>query len=91
MKNKNKIDLKPKSFWNFKIIPNYKNSLNMKFLNSQGQIVVEYVLLLLVATAIAVIVMTTLVKRDSSEPENSGALIKKWRTLQDGVAKDMQD
>ncbi len=91
MKNKNKGYLYPDLIWNLKVNPNYKNSLNIKFLNSRGQIVVEYVLLLLVATAIAVIVMTTLVKRDSSEPENSGALIKKWRTLQDGVAKDMQD
>jgi hypothetical protein len=59
--------------------------------SQSGQIVVEYVLLLVVATAIAVIIMTTLVKRDTSEPENSGALIRKWKTLQNGVATDSQD
>lgn len=58
-------------------------------LNKKGQIVVEYVLLLSVAVAIALIITTQLVKRDYDDPENSGVLVKKWRQMQEGIAKDV--
>lgn len=54
-----------------------------------GQIIVEYVLLLVVAVSIALVIVTRLVKRDSEDPENSGALIKKWQNIQQGVAEDV--
>lgn len=59
--------------------------------NEKGQIVVEYVLLLSIAVTIAMLVVSQLVKRDSDDPENSGALIKKWREIQETVAKDVQN
>lgn len=60
--------------------------------NSQaGQIVVEYVLLLSIAVTIGVVIISQLVKRDADEPGNSGALIQKWRQIQEGIAKDVQN
>jgi hypothetical protein len=53
-----------------------------------GQIVVEYVLLLAVAVSIAVIVISLLVRRDSENPENSGALIQKWIQIQQKIGQD---
>ncbi len=59
--------------------------------NERGQIVVEYVLLLSVAVTIAMIIVSQLVRRDADDPENSGALIKKWREIQETIAKDTQN
>ena len=55
--------------------------------NQSGQIVVEYVLLLAVAVSMAVIAISILVKRDT-DVENSGALIKKWLTIQQKIGSD---
>lgn len=55
----------------------------------QGQVVVEYVLLLSIAVALALIVVTGLVKRDDQDPENSGALIRQWQRLQNQIAEDV--
>jgi hypothetical protein len=54
----------------------------------RGQIVVEYVLMLSIAVVIAAILISKLVKIDSEDPSNSGALIQKWQSLQKGVAND---
>ena len=59
--------------------------------SERGQIVVEYVLLLSIAVTIAVIMISQLIKRDQDDPENSGALIRKWQQMQDTVAKDVQN
>jgi len=59
--------------------------------NENGQVIVEYVLLLSIAVTIAMIIVSQLVKRDASDPANSGALIKKWREIQETIAKDKQD
>ena len=57
-----------------------------------GQIVVEYVLLLSIAVTMAMIIISALVKRgDSGNPGSSGALIQKWRDIQDAIAKDVQN
>jgi hypothetical protein len=67
------------------------SSIRIGLVKSQaGQIVVEYVLLLTIAVSIAIIVVTSLVKRDE-DPENSGSLIRKWQEIQQGVAKDIQN
>lgn len=58
---------------------------------SKGQIVVEYVLLLSIALTAALIIVSQLVKRDTSDPQNSGALIRKWQQMQESVAKDVQN
>jgi len=56
--------------------------------NQKGQVVVEYVLLLSIAIVVAAILVSKLVKIDSEDPSNSGALIQKWQALQKGVAND---
>lgn len=57
----------------------------------KGQIVVEYVLLLSIAVTIAMIIVSQLVSRDSNDPENSGALIRKWRQVQETIGQDVQN
>lgn len=52
---------------------------------SAGQVVVEYVLLLVVAVMMATIIITAMVKRD---PDNPGFLIKKWSEIQKAIAED---
>ncbi|PIS10507.1 MAG: hypothetical protein COT73_08975 [Bdellovibrio sp. CG10_big_fil_rev_8_21_14_0_10_47_8] len=59
--------------------------------NSKGQIVVEYVLLLTIAITMAMIIVSLLVKRDTDDPENSGALIRKWRQIQETIGNDTQN
>jgi len=64
----------------------------LKRLSQQsGQIVVEYVLLLSIAVTLAMVIISLMVKRDSTDPENSGALIQKWRGIQETIAKDVQN
>lgn len=60
-------------------------------LRQRGQIVVEYVLLLSIAVTIGMVLISMLVKRDADEPANSGALIQKWRQIQEDIAKDTQN
>jgi hypothetical protein len=56
-----------------------------------GQIVVEYVLLLSIALTIAMIIVSQLVKRDTTDPTNSGSLIIKWRQIQESIGNDKQN
>jgi hypothetical protein len=62
-----------------------------KRLNKKGQIVVEYVLLLSIGVSLAMILVSQLVKRDPAEPENSGAVIRKWQQMQEAVGRDTQN
>lgn len=50
-----------------------------------GQVVVEYVLLLVVAVALATIVVVQVVQRD---PDNLGFLIQKWSDIQKAIGAD---
>ena len=65
-----------------------KTAFNKKSKNRNGQIVVEYVLLLLFSVVFAVIITKGVVSRDADEP---GFLIKKWRSLIDFIAEDQPD
>ncbi len=56
-----------------------------------GQVVVEYVLLLAIGVSIALVIITQLIKRDSSDVTNSGAIIKKWYQIQQDIGKDNQN
>lgn len=56
-----------------------------------GQIVVEYVLLLTIAVTLAMIVVSQLIKRDTEDPSNSGALIQKWNQMQEAIGQDVQN
>ena len=53
--------------------------------------VLEYVLLMTIAVSLAVIILTLFAKRDLDNPENSGALILKWRGLQEVIGTDRID
>lgn len=53
-------------------------------LNS-GQVIIEYVLLLLVAVSIATLLVSQLVQRD---PDNPGLLVQKWAEMQKVIAED---
>jgi hypothetical protein len=53
--------------------------------SSRGQVVVEYVLLLVVAVALATIIVTQIVQRD---PDNPGFLVKKWSDIQQTIGSD---
>jgi uncharacterized protein (UPF0333 family) len=56
--------------------------------NNQGQIVVEYVLLLVIGVAIAVIITSTMVSRN---PESPGFLIRKWIEIINVIGSDPAD
>ncbi len=56
--------------------------------NKRGQVVVEYVLLLVIAVAVAALITKELVRRD---PESPGVLIKKWDDILKEVGNDLPD
>lgn len=60
------------------------------FRSQTGQIVVEYVLLLSIAVTLAMVIISALVKR-GDDADNSGALISKWRQMQEAIANDTQN
>jgi len=49
---------------------------------------VEYVLLLVIAVALATLITRELVKRD---PENPGILVKKWDDILKTIGEDLPD
>jgi len=53
--------------------------------SKKGQIVVEYVLLLVVSVAIALLITQAMVNRSADSP---GFLIKKWSEIIDFIATD---
>ncbi len=58
--------------------------------NQSGQILVEYILLLLIAVSSAMILTTALVGRRSSLDE-SGILIKSWHKIITAIGNDLPD
>ena len=56
-----------------------------KTLSQRGQVIIEYVLLLVVALGLAAVIMRTVVSRDKDEP---GFLMAKWQALINQVAAD---
>ncbi|HEY8272362.1 MAG TPA: hypothetical protein VIG33_15835 [Pseudobdellovibrionaceae bacterium] len=55
---------------------------------NNGQVVVEYVLLLVIAVAIAALITKELVQRD---PENPGILVEKWDSILKTIGEDLPD
>jgi hypothetical protein len=53
---------------------------------NSGQVVVEYVLLLVIAVAVAALITKELVKRD---PENPGILVEKWDAILKTIGEDL--
>ena len=58
--------------------------------NQSGQILVEYILLLLIAVSCAVILTTQLVGR-RSDVDSSGAIIKTWHKIITAIGNDLPD
>lgn len=55
---------------------------------NSGQVVVEYVLLLVIAVAMAALITKELVKRD---PDNPGILVEKWDSILKTIGEDLPD
>lgn len=69
--------------------PNPKLLLGQsKWSRSRGQVVVEYVLLLLVGVIIATLITSLIVSRSSDSP---GFLIQKWRDIIEFIGEDYPD
>ena len=53
--------------------------------SSSGQIIVEYILLLMIGVAIAALITATLVSRN---PDSPGILIRKWQKIINTIGED---
>ncbi len=58
--------------------------------NNSGQILVEYILLLLIAVSSAMILTTALVGRRSNV-DDSGIIIKSWHNIIKAIGNDLPD
>lgn len=56
--------------------------------NQRGQVIIEYVLLMVIAVSLAVILTRDLVSRN---PDNPGILTQKWYSILDTIGKDWAD
>jgi hypothetical protein len=56
--------------------------------DERGQIVVEYVLILIVVLSLALLISKTMVSRDENSP---GFVIQKWNALINAIGKDKAD
>ena len=67
----------------------WKNSSRQTIARGQrGQIVVEYVLLLIIGVAVATLITSQMVSRN---PESPGFLIKKWVDILKAIGDDTPD
>ncbi|WP_413294730.1 hypothetical protein ACLSU7_06410 [Bdellovibrio sp. HCB185ZH] len=57
-------------------------------MNKRGQIVVEYVLLLVIATGVAALLVSQLVSRNTDKP---GVLTAQWQLILNAVGSDVPD
>lgn len=55
---------------------------------AHGQIVVEYILLLVIAVAVAVLMTSTMVSRSAESP---GFIVVKWMQILETIGKDVVD
>lgn len=65
-----------------------KQSTNRLSNKSKGQVVVEYVLLLIASVTIATVITKLMVSRD---PENAGFLVDKWNQIQKVIGDDLNN
>lgn len=56
--------------------------------NRRGQIVVEYILLLLVAVTVAAVLIRGLASRSESDP---GIIVERWLKVQEEIGSDLPD
>jgi|GEM_PF-1876980 len=65
------------------------NSLkNISFKNNRGQILVEYLLLMVIAVACATLLTKSLIGRGDS---NQGMIIKAWNGILKNISNDLPD
>ncbi len=57
-------------------------------MNQRGQIVVEYVLLLIIAVALAYLLISKMVSRN---PDNPGFFVTKWQSMLTVIGADQAD
>lgn len=62
----------------------------MKYRNQKGQVIVEYILLMVIVVAIASLLITQVVSR-SSDSDKQGFLIKKWDQMIRVIGSDLPD
>lgn len=60
----------------------------MKIASQSGQIVVEYVLLLVIAVSMSALIVRQLGSRDEQNP---GVLVEKWHNIQLEIGRDIPD
>ena len=65
-----------------------RSSANSILANGRGQIVVEYVLLLVIGVALAFLITTQMVSRSATSP---GFLVKKWVSIITAIGADAAD
>lgn len=68
---------------------NSRTSAKSRIKGQKGQIVVEYVLLLIVAVALGATIVSLMVGR--SNPENPGFVIQAWQRMIGTVGNDLAD
>ncbi|MBK9323613.1 MAG: hypothetical protein IPM97_11840 [Bdellovibrionaceae bacterium] len=56
--------------------------------NSRGQVIVEYVLLMVIAVAVAALISRELVSRQEDSP---GILVEKWHSILQTIGDDLPD
>ena len=72
-----------------KTVANSKRSSAKSILRgSRGQIVVEYVLLLVIGVGLAALITSKMVSRDAKHP---GFLVKKWSDIIQAIGSDPAD
>ncbi len=57
-------------------------------LNRRGQVIVEYVLLMVIAVAVAALISRELVSRQEESP---GILVEKWHSILQTIGDDLPD
>ncbi|MGE4131722.1 MAG: hypothetical protein AB7F86_08785 [Bdellovibrionales bacterium] len=65
-----------------------QTSRNFSVWTARGQIVVEYVLLLVVGVSVAALITSTMVSRN---PESPGFLVRKWVEIINYIGSDTAD
>lgn len=53
--------------------------------SQKGQVIIEYVLLLVVIVGLGAVILRSMVSRDEESP---GFLIQKWKSVSDQIAND---
>jgi uncharacterized protein (UPF0333 family) len=56
--------------------------------STRGQIVIEYILLLVVAVTISAILVRQLASRSETKP---GLVVEKWKSIQKEIGEDLPD